>query len=153
MFSYAQETSAGFVIPEEPIDVPQADAEAVQVSREQTQAQLAAQDPEGAHDALERRIRRMRRAMMMDMAGLASTQTRDTSFRPFKVRTQPLEAHQLTLSHLLAATAQMGHAKQHVKRSFEPLLYGYRHGMAVICLLYTSPSPRDATLSRMPSSA
>ena len=29
-------------------------------------------------------------------------------------------------------------------------LYG---GHAVICLLYTSPSPRDATLSRMPSSA
>ena len=26
-------------------------------------------------------------------------------------------------------------------------------GMYVICLLYTSPSPRDATLSRMPSSA
>ena len=26
-------------------------------------------------------------------------------------------------------------------------------GMYNICLLYTSPSPRDATLSRMPSSA
>ena len=26
-------------------------------------------------------------------------------------------------------------------------------GAAVACLLYTSPSPRDATLSRMPSSA
>ena len=26
-------------------------------------------------------------------------------------------------------------------------------GMMMICLLYTSPSPRDATLSRMPSSA
>ena len=26
-------------------------------------------------------------------------------------------------------------------------------GQALICLLYTSPSPRDATLSRMPSSA
>ena len=25
--------------------------------------------------------------------------------------------------------------------------------MSYICLLYTSPSPRDATLSRMPSSA
>ena len=25
--------------------------------------------------------------------------------------------------------------------------------MAIFCLLYTSPSPRDATLSRMPSSA
>ena len=28
-----------------------------------------------------------------------------------------------------------------------------RHGKKDICLLYTSPSPRDATLSRMPSSA
>ena len=28
-----------------------------------------------------------------------------------------------------------------------------RPGGAVVCLLYTSPSPRDATLSRMPSSA
>ena len=27
------------------------------------------------------------------------------------------------------------------------------HGMLILCLLYTSPSPRDATLSRMPSSA
>ena len=27
------------------------------------------------------------------------------------------------------------------------------HGMFITCLLYTSPSPRDATLSRMPSSA
>ena len=26
-------------------------------------------------------------------------------------------------------------------------------GLLFICLLYTSPSPRDATLSRMPSSA
>ena len=26
-------------------------------------------------------------------------------------------------------------------------------GLNMICLLYTSPSPRDATLSRMPSSA
>ena len=28
-----------------------------------------------------------------------------------------------------------------------------RHGAGLCCLLYTSPSPRDATLSRMPSSA
>ena len=26
-------------------------------------------------------------------------------------------------------------------------------GLCIVCLLYTSPSPRDATLSRMPSSA
>ena len=28
-----------------------------------------------------------------------------------------------------------------------------KDGVTVACLLYTSPSPRDATLSRMPSSA
>ena len=33
----------------------------------------------------------------------------------------------------------------------EPRLGG--HTFTVDCLLYTSPSPRDATLSRMPSSA
>ena len=27
------------------------------------------------------------------------------------------------------------------------------YGQNLVCLLYTSPSPRDATLSRMPSSA
>ena len=31
------------------------------------------------------------------------------------------------------------------------IMYGGR--VSLICLLYTSPSPRDATLSRMPSSA
>ena len=28
-----------------------------------------------------------------------------------------------------------------------------KKGVGKVCLLYTSPSPRDATLSRMPSSA
>ena len=33
-------------------------------------------------------------------------------------------------------------------------IFGYAHfAMSLGCLLYTSPSPRDATLSRMPSSA
>ena len=35
---------------------------------------------------------------------------------------------------------------------YNPLVTGMA-GMAYSCLLYTSPSPRDATLSRMPSSA
>ena len=30
---------------------------------------------------------------------------------------------------------------------------GHHFDLSFICLLYTSPSPRDATLSRMPSSA
>ena len=33
------------------------------------------------------------------------------------------------------------------------LLINRIEGLDYICLLYTSPSPRDATLSRMPSSA
>ena len=31
--------------------------------------------------------------------------------------------------------------------------YPFMSGKIKVCLLYTSPSPRDATLSRMPSSA
>ena len=34
-----------------------------------------------------------------------------------------------------------------------PFQQGYPSAWDRICLLYTSPSPRDATLSRMPSSA
>ena len=39
--------------------------------------------------------------------------------------------------------------------SFDYLLIGYRSGKndSSVCLLYTSPSPRDGLLSRMPSSA
>ena len=36
-----------------------------------------------------------------------------------------------------------------VKHGMKPTVFGRRY----FCLLYTSPSPRDATLSRMPSSA
>ena len=41
------------------------------------------------------------------------------------------------------------------KRRLPPFLFHYIDGGAYNehCLLYTSPSPRDATLSRMPSSA
>ena len=55
------------------------------------------------------------------------------------------------------------------KRRFLPRVAGHKQGMqnvktitkaasrlgvkVLTCLLYTSPSPRDATLSRMPSSA
>ena len=34
-----------------------------------------------------------------------------------------------------------------------PLVYEYTYDEMKICLLYTSPSPRDGLLSRMPSSA
>ena len=37
--------------------------------------------------------------------------------------------------------------------SDDPNILGTLQGTSITCLLYTSPSPRDATLSRMPSSA
>ena len=38
-------------------------------------------------------------------------------------------------------------------RDGNPAVTALLYGLDDICLLYTSPSPRDATLSRMPSSA
>ena len=40
-----------------------------------------------------------------------------------------------------------------VKLSDGSFFYVEKGGEYLVCLLYTSPSPRDATLSRMPSSA
>ena len=45
----------------------------------------------------------------------------------------------------------------HTDEIFTTQVAGYpsvfAHGMLSICLLYTSPSPRDPSISRMPSSA
>ena len=44
--------------------------------------------------------------------------------------------------------------KKDTHSKHEGIMHACGHdGHAAICLLYTSPSPRDATLSRMPSSA
>ena len=56
--------------------------------------------------------------------------------------------------------------QKHLKQSYEDIAdtmigggidnmekYKYMMGQAHACLLYTSPSPRDGLLSRMPSSA
>ena len=47
------------------------------------------------------------------------------------------------------------HVSQHMKKTEEEEIWIDESVNHVIwsCLLYTSPSPRDATLSRMPSSA
>ena len=40
-----------------------------------------------------------------------------------------------------------------IENSVPRFMRGKNRGWITACLLYTSPSPRDATLSRMPSSA
>ena len=44
-------------------------------------------------------------------------------------------------------------SRHHVETSSAVLAEALQKAKISVCLLYTSPSPRDATLSRMPSSA
>ncbi|WFD04851.1 hypothetical protein MVES1_000175 [Malassezia vespertilionis] len=124
--------SGAFSIPEEPISVRHADAQTALAAADRMRTESAQQQPQVAAHAAERNVRRMRRNMLDTMSGMASTQTREGAFRPYKLRTQPLEPYQLTLSHLLAATAQLGNARTHVQKNFQPYLYGMRHEMAII---------------------
>lgn len=85
-----------------------------------------------ADETLERR--RLRRTVMNQLSGLGSTQTRETSFRPHKARLNPVDAHKLTLNHLVAATAQVGHSLSSLKPANQPYIYGQRHGVAIFDL-------------------
>ena len=67
------------------------------------------------------------------------------------------------IESLAAQIAQVQATTTPCMNTCELIIFAADHGMAnagvsafpqeVTCLLYTSPSPRDATLSRMPSSA
>ena len=73
-------------------------------------------------------------------------------------RIQPLELYS---DHLICykgkipykEIARAGIYTDQQKSFLDPQIMTGNGRMLVICLLYTSPSPRDATLSRMPSSA
>ena len=65
-----------------------------------------------------------------------------------------IKLHSLALAALLVSSA---HAQEAAQRAPE-IATGYTEKAGVvaekfICLLYTSPSPRDLSTSRMPSSA
>ena len=57
-----------------------------------------------------------------------------------------------SINFYLAATASLVALSIVLTRYFSVLLFGNAMRLS-ICLLYTSPSPRDRTRSRMPSSA
>ena len=62
------------------------------------------------------------------------------------------------VTDVTATDARQGFNKEE-RAAFEEILEGFgdtfvlTSGLPIICLLYTSPSPRDRTRSRMPSSA
>ena len=62
----------------------------------------------------------------------------------------------MTVAVQTLATSEYGALNDEVKKMSDQLSWGIKFSDVIrqfACLLYTSPSPRDATLSRMPSSA
>ena len=78
-----------------------------------------------------RRRRALSRLWLLSDPGVVSCNNITTSFGVFRKRRQPKVFH-------------VGLGKQFLT---------IKSALDKACLLYTSPSPRDATLSRMPSSA
>ena len=59
----------------------------------------------------------------------------------------------IPLSGLMAAETAMAVGKLAAPFGAGLVVIGAAYGIGKFCLLYTSPSPRDGLLSRMPSSA
>ena len=107
-------------------------------------AALAKAAPTGSFDA-ETQRGRLRAVAMEHLSDMGSTQTKATSFRPFKARLDPVTARELTISHLLASTAHVGHSLSSLSRASTVFLYGTRHGQAIIDVeRYTLPAIRRA---------
>lgn len=101
----------------------------------------------GADEAFltQRKNRALRSKVLDTFADLGSTQTKATSFRPHKPRLNPIEARELTVSHLLASTAHVGHSISSLSRGSIPFLHGTRHGQAIIDVeKYTLPALKQA---------
>ena len=82
---------------------------------------------------------------------LLSTETRELMLNEILSETTNITIK--TFEGLLVDFAKDNDVKAIVKGLRAMTDFDYEFQMAQICLLYTSPSPRDATLSRMPSSA
>lgn len=80
----------------------------------------------------ERQKQHMRRTALDLLGDMGSTQTRTNAHRPHKGRLDPVTARQLTVSHLMAATAHMGHNKSSLQRASAAFAYGTRHGQVII---------------------
>src|SRR5680860_1822875 len=74
--------------------------------------------------------------------------TRQLSVQAERVRRSMRAGHEMAVH----AIAQRTDEATTVPRSIQRLCQKVTDGSLAICLLYTSPSPRDGLLSRMPSS-
>lgn len=122
----ARSLSSEVLQPSVPVAADMDAATAVHSQATPTQTQTTTEDAS--------ETRRLRRTVMNQLSDLGSTQTRATSFRPHKLRLNPMDAHKLTLSHLVASTAQVGHSLSSLKAANQPYIYGQRHGVAIFDL-------------------
>ena len=72
--------------------------------------------------------------------------------QPVEVEFTPLPSFIFLVQESISITPDLGGVKLEWENIAEKTVYVHLH-IVNGCLLYTSPSPRDATLSRMPSSA
>jgi small subunit ribosomal protein S2 len=66
------------------------------------------------------------------MEAIGSTQNRDTAFQPHHPLHKPESASTVSLKHLLASAAHLGHAKERTDPAAYANVYGFRHGLAII---------------------
>ncbi len=80
------------------------------------------------------------------MQTLASTQNRNTTFRPHHARFHPKAAREITLSHLMAANAHVGHHASQTLKAYHPLLLGTRNAVSIIDIeQHTLPALKRVT--------
>ena len=92
------------------------------------------------------------------LIGVSPSATSEEILRAFQLRLDKTPDEGFTYegltqrSELLRLTADLL-TDPDSRRDYENLLLNGASGLDLSCLLYTSPSPRDRTRSRMPSSA
>ena len=64
-----------------------------------------------------------------------------------------LDGHEQTVATLIPGGLTIEHDNTRTSFAISGGILQITGEKVIVCLLYTSPSPRDATLSRMPSSA
>ena len=88
---------------------------------------------------------------------LSQVQAYDTIIRPLVTEKSTMGGEHGQVSFVVAMTATKPEIKAAVEMLFNVKVTAVNtsvlKGKTKICLLYTSPSPRDRSLSRMPSSA
>lgn len=80
----------------------------------------------------DRAARQAWRSTLDSLSMLGSTQTPDSTWKPAHTRLNPPSPREVTISHLLAATTQVGHSTAKLTRAYQPWVYGTRHGIAQI---------------------